>query len=223
MDKMHPVLFADLLGVSSHYTHIFYTWSAMALLLVISLALRGRLAMVPTGLQNVMEFIVGGLENFTVGIMGEKGRKVYPLLCGIFLYILSMNILGLLPGFEAPTANLNTNASMALVVFLYYNYVGIRSWGPKYIKHFMGPMLPLVPLMLPIEIVSHAARPLSLTLRLFGNIWGEEVVLMIFFAMAPIVATLPIYFLFSLAKFLQAFIFYMLTMMYIKEAMEHAH
>ena len=87
----------------------------------------------------------------------------------------------------------------------------------------MGPMLPLAPLMLPIELVSHAARPLSLTLRLFGNIRGEEIVILLFFLMAPIVATLPIYFLFLLAKTLQAFIFYMLTMIYLQGAMEHAH
>ena len=112
---------------------------------------------------------------------------------------------------------------MALFVFLYYNYVGLKTWGPRYIKHFMGPMLPLAPLMLPIELVSHTARPLSLTLRLFGNIWGEEIVLVLFFSMAPIVATIPIYFLFGLAKSMQAFIFFLLTMIYLNAAMDEAH
>ena len=131
--------------------------------------------------------------------------------------------MGLVPGFDAPTANMNTNAAMALFVFCYYNYVGLRNWGPGYIKHFMGPMLPLAPLMLPIEFVSHIARPVSLTLRLFGNIRGEEIVLLLFFSMAPIYATFPTYFLFLIAKTLQAFIFYMLTMIYLQGAMAHAH
>ncbi len=223
MGQMHPVLFSELFGIPEMYKHVFYTWTAMAVLFGIAFALRGRMKLVPTGLQNIVEVVIGGLEEFTVNTIGEKGRKVFPILCGIFLFILVQNLLGLVPGCDAPTANMNTNAAMALFVFLYYNFVGLRNWGPRYIKHFMGPMLPLAPLMLPIELVSHLARPLSLTLRLFGNIRGEELVLMLFFVMAPIAATLPTYFLFFIAKVLQAFIFYMLTMIYLQGAMEHAH
>ena len=223
IDQMHPVLFAQLLGVPMKFNPVFYTWCAMAILFILGLLLKGRCRLVPAGLQNVCEVIIGGLEEFTVTTVGEKGRKVFPLLCGIFLFILTQNLLGLIPGCDAPTANINTNAAMALFVFCYYNFVGLRAWGPGYIKHFMGPMLPIAPLMLPIELVSHCARPLSLTLRLFGNIRGEEIVLMLFFFMAPIAATLPTYFLFLLGKTLQAFIFYMLTMIYLQGAMEHAH
>jgi F-type H+-transporting ATPase subunit a len=223
VESMHPVLISDLLGISEAYKHIFYTWVGMAILFGIGFALRGKMKLIPTPVQNVLEVIVGGLEDFTVAMTGEKGRKFFPLLCGIFLYLLALNILGLVPGFDAPTANINTNLGMALFVFILYNLVGLRTWGPGYIKHFMGPMRPIAPLMLPIEFVSHCARPVSLTLRLFGNIRGEEVVLMLFFVLAPIVATLPIYFLFLLAKVLQAFIFYMLTMIYLQGAFEHAH
>lgn len=219
----HPVLLSSLLGIGEDYKHVFYTWVAMAILFAIGFLLRGKMKMVPRGLQNIFEVIIGGLEEFTVTTIGEKGRTVFPLLCGLFLFILFQNLLGLVPGCDAPTANLNTNAAMALFVFCYYNYVGLRNWGPGYIKHFMGPMLPLAPLMLPIELISHCARPLSLTLRLFGNIRGEEIVLLLFFSMAPIAATFPTYFLFLLAKSLQAFIFYMLTMIYLQGAMEHAH
>ncbi len=219
----HPVLLSTLLGIGEDYKHVFYTWCAMAILFAAGFLLRGRMKLVPRGLQNFFEVLVGGLEDFTVATIGEKGRRVFPLLCGIFLFILTQNILGLVPGCDAPTANLNTNAAMALFVFCYYNFVGLRAWGPGYIKHFMGPMLPLAPLMLPIELISHTARPLSLTLRLFGNIRGEEIVLLLFFSMAPIFATFPTYFLFLLAKVLQAFIFYMLTMIYLQGAMEHAH
>lgn len=223
MELQHPVLLSTLLGVPDEYKHIFYSWCAMAILFIAGWMLRGKMKMIPTGLQNFMEVLIGGLEEFTVGVVGEKGRTIFPLLGGIFLYIFTSNLLGLVPGCDAPTANINTNAAMALFVFCYYNFVGLRRWGPGYIKHFMGPMLPLAPLMLPIELVSHISRPLSLTLRLFGNIRGEEIVLLLFFSMAPVVATVPTYFLFFIAKSLQAFIFYMLTMIYLQGAMEHAH
>ena len=219
----HPVLLSTLFGFGEPYKHVFYTWCAMIFLFAVGFLLRGKMRMVPRGLQNVMEVIIGGLEEFTVKTIGEKGRAIFPILCVIFLFILTQNLLGLIPFFDAPTANINTNAAMALFVFLYYNYIGLRRWGPGYIKHFMGPMKLLAPLMLPIELVSHLARPISLTLRLFGNIRGEEIVLLLFFTMAPIIATFPIYFLFFIAKCLQAFIFYMLAMIYLQGAMEEAH
>lgn len=112
---------------------------------------------------------------------------------------------------------------MALFVFLYYNYQGLRRWRGHYIHHFMGPMPALAPFMMILEFISHLARPLSLTLRLFGNLRGEEIVMILFFIMAPLISTLPIYFLFLLGKVLQAFIFYMLAMIYLKGAMEPAH
>ena len=223
MQDLHPLLLSDILGVPEMYKHVFYTWCAMLILFGIGIALRSKMKLVPTGLQNVMETIIGGLEDFTVSTIGERGRKFFPLLGGIFLFVIVQNLLGLIPGCDAPTANINTDLAMALFVFLYYNYLGLKSWGPRYIKHFMGPMAPLVPLMLPIEVVSHLSRPLSLTFRLFGNIRGEEIVLALFFLLAPLVATLPIYFLFLLAKCMQAFIFYMLTMVYIQGALEEAH
>lgn len=223
MQDLHPLLLSDILGVPEMYKHVFYTWCAMLILFGIGIALRGKMKLIPTGLQNVMETIIGGLEDFTVSTIGERGRKYFPLLGGIFLFIIVQNLMGLIPGCDAPTANINTDLGMALFVFLYYNYLGLKSWGPRYIKHFMGPMAPLVPLMLPIEIVSHLSRPISLTFRLFGNIRGEEIVLALFFLLAPIVATLPIYFLFLLAKCLQAFIFYMLTMIYIQGSLDEAH
>jgi F-type H+-transporting ATPase subunit a len=123
----------------------------------------------------------------------------------------------------APTANLNTNAAMALCVFIFYNYIGLKEHKAIYITHFTGPVPLLAPIMLPIELLSHLARPLSLTVRLFGNIFGEELVLILFFFLLPIVATLPIYFLYSLADTIQAFIFFMLSMIYLKMSYEEAH
>ncbi|MDD4733064.1 MAG: F0F1 ATP synthase subunit A [Desulfovibrio sp.] len=204
-------------------THVWFTWLAMAILLIAGLMVRRKLTLVPGGLQNFFELVVGGLEDFVVANIGEKGRQFMPILVTIFLFVLTMNYLGLVPGCDAPTANINTNAAMAIFVFLYYNYVGIKTWKAGYIKHFLGPMPALAPLMLVLEIISHLARPLSLTLRLFGNIRGEEIVLVLLFVLAPLYSTLPMYFLFILAKSIQALIFFMLTMIYLKGAVEHAH
>ena len=216
--KLNDVFHAQVID-----SNVIYAWFAMVLLIILGTLATRKLAMVPSGLQNFFEVVVGGLESFVVENIGEKGRKVYPFLCALFLFIITGNLIGLVPGLDSPTNNVNTNAAMALTVFAYYNFWGIRMWGAGYIKHFMGPFWWLVPLMLPIEIISHLARPLSLTLRLFGNIRGEEIVLVLLFALAPVVGTFPMYFLFSLADCIQAFVFFMLALIYLKGSLEHAH
>ncbi len=218
----HPILLSEVLGIAEAHKHIFYTWMAIIVIAALGFCVR-KTKLVPTGMQNVLESLIGGLEDYTVLTIGEQGRSVYPYLGGIFIFIVVQNLLGLIPACDAPTANINTTAAMAITTFIYYHWVGIKTWGFKYINHFLGPMLPLAPLMLILEIISHCARPLSLTLRLFGNIRGEEIVLVMFFAIAPVATTLPVYALFLLAKVLQGFIFYMLTMLYLKGSLEHAH
>lgn len=226
-----PVLLSELVhldkvmiaGQTVEFRHIFYTWVAMLILFVLGAIVRGQLSLIPGRLQSIFETLIGGLEDFTVTNIGEEGRKFYPVLIGLFLFILVQNLLGLIPACDAPTANINTNVGMALFVFVFYNFEGIRRWQGHYIHHFMGPMLPLAPFMIILEFISHLARPLSLTLRLFGNLRGEEIVMLLFFLMAPLISTLPIYFLFLLGKVLQAFIFYMLAMIYLKGALEPAH
>lgn len=222
----HPLLIIPELAhaVGLHVPdHVLFTWFIMLVIILMSLAATRKIAMVPSGLQNFFETIIGGLENFVVANIGEKGRKVFPILVVLFIYIWFMNISGLIPGFDAPTANINTNAAMAMFVFLYYNYWGFREHGLGYVKHFMGPIIFLAPLMFVLEVISHCARPLSLTLRLFGNIRGEEITLVILFTLAPVVSTIPMYFLFGLAKTIQAFIFFILAMIYLKGSLEHAH
>lgn len=219
--QMVPVLLHE---IGFHVpAHIFFTWVIMGLLIWCGFSVQRKLSMVPGGMQNFFEVIIGGLEDFVVANVGEEGRKVFPILATIFLFVWFNNLVGLVPGCDAATANINTNAAVAVIVFIYYNYWGIREHGAGYIKHFMGPILALSPLMIIIEIFSHLARPLSLTLRLFGNIRGEEIVLILLFQLAPVVATLPMYFLFGLGKTIQAFIFFMLTMIYLKGSLEHAH
>ncbi len=224
----HPVLISTFLhmdeitigGQVVEFKHVFYSWVCMAILFTVAYFLRKRLTIVPGKLQNFFEAIIGTIEDFVCTTMGEVGRKYVPLLAGIFIYIFSMNIMGLIPGFDAPTANLNTTVCMAVFVLLFYNYVGLARWKTHYIHHFTGPSKWLIPLMFPLEVVSHLSRPVSLSLRLFGNIRGEEIVMVLFFVMAPILGTIPIYALFLLGKSMQAFVFFMLTMVYIKGAIE---
>lgn len=207
-------------GQVIEFKHVFYSWLCMAILFTVAYFLRKRLTMVPGRTQNVFEALIGTIEEFVCTTMGEVGRKYVPLLAGMFIYIFSMNLMGLIPGLDAPTANLNTTVCMAVFVLLFYNYVGIARWKAHYINHFLGPSKWLIPLMFPLELVSHLSRPVSLSLRLFGNIRGEEIVMILFFVMAPILGTLPIYCLFLLGKTMQAFVFFMLTMVYIKGAIE---
>ena len=224
----HPVLLSTFCnmdeivinGQTLEFKHVFYSWVCIALLVVVSLIVRRRLKMVPSGMQNFFETLIDTIENFVCTTMGEAGRKYVGLLAGIFIYIFGMNLMGLVPGFDAPTANLNTTVCMAVFVLLFYNAVGLARWKFHYIHHFTGPSKALIPLMFPLEIVSHLSRPVSLSLRLFGNIRGEEIVMVLFFIMAPILGTIPIYALFLLGKTMQAFVFFMLTMFYIKGAIE---
>ncbi len=224
LEKVMDVLgLVDEAGHSLIPNHVLYTWLVMLILIVLGWLGTRRLSLVPKGVQNFLEVLIGGIEDFVVENMGERGRVVFPLLMCLFMFILFANFIGLLPGCIAPTANLNTNAAMAISVFIFYNLIGIKQHGVKYIKHFTGPIPWLAPLMLPIEFLSHLARPLSLTVRLFGNIFGEELVLLLFFFLLPVIATLPIYFLYMMADTIQAFIFFMLSMIYLKMAYEEAH
>ena len=155
--------------------------------------------------------------------MGPEGRPFFPLIATLGLYILTSNLLGLIPGFESPTSNLNTTASMALVVFVTTHVVGIRMHGLKYVKHFLGPIWWLAPLMLVLELISHFARIISLSVRLFGNIMGEDKVLAVVVLLVPFLVPLPVFVLMIFTSFIQTIVFMLLAMMYIAGAMAEAH
>jgi F-type H+-transporting ATPase subunit a len=223
----HPILFLDVLTgmLGLHIPpHVTYSWLVMALLVGLGYMTTKSIAVVPAGGQNFFELLIGGLEEFMVDITGEEGRAFFPFIATLFVYILVCNLLGLLPGFFSPTANVNTTLSMALCTFVYTHYLGVRYHGVKYIKHFLGPVPALAPLFLPIEIIGHLARILSLTLRLFGNIMGEDLVLAILLMLAgSFLAPLPMMFLAVFTSVVQAFIFALLSIMYFTGSMEHAH
>jgi len=227
----HPIFFitklfeAVGLGHFAHsYPHVTYTWLIMSLLIVFSLLAVRSVKMIPEGGQNFFEVVVSGIENFQVEVMGEHGRSVFPLIATLGLFIFLSNVMGLIPGFYSPTASINTTLSCALIVFCTTHIIGIKVHGFKYIKQFLGPIWWMAPLMLPIEIIGHLSRILSLTLRLFGNIMGEDLVLAILLLLAgKFLAPLPMMFLAIFTSFVQAFIFALLSMMYISAAMEEAH
>mgnify|MGYP001072368047 CR=1 FL=1 len=223
----HPILFLDLLlgKFGLHIPpHVTYAWLIMGLLVLLGVMASKRVALVPAGAQNVMELFVSGLEEFMVDITGEEGRAFFPYIGTAFIFILVCNLIGLIPGFFSPTANINTTLAFALCTFVYTHYLGIKFHGAKYIKHFLGPIPWLAPLFFPIEIIGHLARVLSLTLRLFGNIMGEDTVLIILIFLAgKFLAPLPMMFLAIFTSLVQAFVFTLLSMMYFAGAMEHAH
>jgi F-type H+-transporting ATPase subunit a len=132
-------------------------------------------------------------------------------------------MIGIIPGFHSPTASLNTTAAMAMVVFVLTHIIGVKTHGFKYIKSFMGPVWWLTPLFIPVEIISHLSRPLSLSVRLFGNIRGEDLVFFILLILVPYLIPLPILLLMILTSVLQTFVFVLLTMLYISGALEEAH
>ena len=199
----------------------------IGIIFLISRMATRKLQLVPTGSQNVMEAFVGGIVSMGSDTMGEKNARIYmPLIGSLALVIFVSNMIGVIPGFEAPTSNINFTASLAIIVFVYYNYLGIKKNGfVNYFKHFMGPMPILAPLMFPIEIISHLSRIISLSFRLFGSIRGDDMFLMVLLMLVPWILPLPGFFLLTAFGFLQAFIFSILTYVYIAGSimMEEEH
>ncbi len=213
------------LGHFAHtYPHVIYSWVVMAILIIFGFLAGKSVSMIPTKLQNFFEVLVSGIEEFMVDVTGEEGRWLFPLAATVFIYIFVSNLVGLVPGFYPPTASLNTTLSCALVVVIFTHIIGVMYHGPAYVKHFMGPVWWMVPIIMPIELIGHLARILSLSFRLFGNMMGHELVLGILFLLAgAFFAPLPIMVLGIFVALVQAFVFFLLSIMYFTGAMEHAH
>jgi F-type H+-transporting ATPase subunit a len=222
---LNEILTALGLGHFAHkYTHVIHSWFVMLILIAGGIILTRGVQLLPRKGQNFLEVVIDGLENFMIGITGPEGRFFFPFIATIFLYVLVCNLIGLVPGFFSPTANLNTTLSMALCTFVVTHIIGVKFHGAKYIKHFLGPVWWLAPLMFPIELIGHLARIMSLSIRLFGNIFGKETVLGILFMLAGLyLAPLPILFLGILVSFIQALVFTLLSIIYFVGAMEEAH
>ncbi|GAB4262445.1 MAG: F0F1 ATP synthase subunit A [Deferrisomatales bacterium] len=181
--------------------------------------------LVPDGkltVRNLLELMVQGILGIMHDSMGPVAPRFLFLIGALAFFILFSNLSGLVPGFVPPTDNLNTTAACALVVFFATHYYGFKEHGVAYLKHFVGPFWWLAWLMVPIEIISHLARPMSLSLRLFGNIMGDHKVGAIFFMLAPLAVPVFTMVLGLFVSFVQTFVFMLLSMVYISGAIEHA-
>lgn len=197
--------------------HIIMAFFVAAVLAGFSLWYKSKISVENPGkLQLLLETIVGALKDMLIDNVGTKGRPFLGLVGTLGLFILACNWIGLVPFFASPTVNLNFPVGCALVAFLYYNYQGIRVQGAgNYLKHFLGPLPVLAPLMLPIELISHFSRIVSLSLRLFGNIFGEELVIAALAFMVAWIVPVPMMLFGVFGGLLQAFVFIMLTMVYL--------
>jgi F-type H+-transporting ATPase subunit a len=229
--------------------HTFF--ALVSALFVLLFAWRGRAALAraqdPTipasdlGARNIAELLVGLVVSQSDAVIGRQGRKFVPYLGTFFIYILFSNLLGLLPGFSPPTSNLNTTVALALISFVGYNVIGFKEMGTGYLKHFVGPMtglpaqsflgkLAFVPLLLlsvafffVLEFVSHLFRPVSLALRLFGNMMGDHIVIEVFMDLTKLIVPVIFYALGTLVSIIQAAVFMLLSMIYVSLAISHGH
>jgi F-type H+-transporting ATPase subunit a len=248
----HPFMWYDLLPFALKLLpqHTFTALLIMVLLVVLAYPARRALLkssdpVIPDqnfSLRNIFELLVTLMVALSDSIIGKKGRKYVPLFGSFFIFILTANLFGLLPGFSPPTSNINTTLGLALVSFCAYHYFGVREHGLSYIKQFVGPMtsvpssskkilsLLFVPILIisilffsVLESISHLVRPVSLSLRLFGNMFGDHLVLEIFTDLTHVVFPVVFYVFGALVSLIQAFVFTLLSMIYVAMAVSHQH
>jgi F-type H+-transporting ATPase subunit a len=197
-------------------------WTVLSVLVRRSLSVEN-----PGRLQILLEDGVAALQGMLRDHIGLEGPRYLGIVATIFVFILSANLMGLIPGLKSPTTNINVTLGCALTVFVYYHLQGVRAQGiGAYLKHFVAPPgspLFIAPIMLPIEIISHLSRVLSLSIRLFGNMFGEDLVILILFSIVPFLVPLPMMFLGIITATLQAFIFALLTTIYLGGAVATEH
>ncbi|MGD9577311.1 MAG: F0F1 ATP synthase subunit A [Syntrophorhabdus sp.] len=171
--------------------------------------------------RNFVELLIEGLSKLIADSMGPRGKEFILIIGTLAFFILFNNLSGLIPGFLPATDNVNTTFACSLTVFVMTHYYGFREHGIKYLKQFVGPMWALAPLMIPIELIGHLARPLSLGLRLFANIMGDHLALSIIFGLVPLLVPLPILFLGLFVAVVQTLVFTLLSMAYFSGAISH--
>lgn len=249
---VHPFTWYNLLPEGLQHMigdHTFFALIAALLVLMFAFAARSALAKaqdpaIPAGevgTRNIAELLIQLVVAQSDQIIGKQGRKYVPFFATFFIFILLSNLLGLLPGFLPPTGNLNTTLGLAICAFVGYNVIGVREQGGAYFKHFIGPMtglpaksvagkLAFVPLLLIsaifffiLEVFSHGFRPVSLSLRLFGNMMGDHEVIGAFINLTKVVVPVAFYFMGTLVSVIQAFVFTLLSMIYVALAISHGH
>ena len=224
-------LTAFLPGVGEEHAHVATATIVAGALIATGFAARASLgtgdtAVIPAdrfSIRGAFELLTEFIRGLCDTVIGEEGRDFIPLFCSVFLFALVNNLMGVVPGMEPATENLNTTLAMGVFIFLYYNFHGLRSNGIGYLKHFMGPILWLAPFMFIIEVISHLVRPVSLGLRLANVMRGDHTVVGIFLDLIPIGLPVPFYLLGIFICFVQAFVFTLLSMVYVAMAVAHEH
>ncbi len=212
------------MSVIERYDHLFNATLAALITLVTCFLVSRKLARIPGPLQQVFEFIVGGVQGMIDDNIHHHGEKYLPLIGTLALFVFLNNFFGLIPGLNPATSNWNVTLGCALVVFGYYNFHGMKEQGiGKYWAHFAGPVLFLAPLMFPLEILGLLSRILSHSLRLFGNLAGEHIVAGIFFGMMPLLLPVPLMVMGLFFGLIQTFVFVMLATIYLSGAVSHDH
>lgn len=208
-------------------SHLVPDYIVMSLIVVVVMGLvfglaSRKLSLVPSKRQTVLELIVGLFEGLIMDTIGEQGKKYLPVIGSVGIFVFSSNMLGLIPGLMSPTSKLNVTLGCALVVFTYYHWQGMKAQGIfKYLKTFAGPIPAIAPLMLPIELISHFSRPVSLSLRLFGNIFAEDLLILIMASIIPFFLPLPFMAIAIFTSLIQSFVFVLLSCIYIAGAVSH--
>lgn len=218
-------------GVGHEFAHVATAGIVTGGLVVASFAAKkalgkGEAAVIPAdrfSVKGFFEMITEFIAGLCDMVIGEGGRKYLPMFASFFVFVLINNLVGVVPGMTPATENLNTTLAMGLFVFITYNLFGLKENGVHYLKHFLGPVLWLGPLMLIIELISHVVRPVSLGLRLANVLKGDHTVVGIFLDLVPLVLPIPFYMLGMFVAFVQAFVFTLLSMVYVALATAHDH
>lgn len=228
----HPYTWTYALGMAPDSDWKYFAIGCFVMGLLLLLALRARAAInadpaaavVPDqalSARGVFELLAEGIGGLAESVIGHHSERYVPLLCSFFVYILACNFIGLIPGFTPPTSDFNITFALGTVSFLAFNYYGVKAQGIGYLKHFAGPIWWLAVLMVPLELIGAFVRPFSLGLRLFGNLFGDHLVLEIFTELTKAVVPVVFYLLGTLVTVIQAFVFTLLSMIYIALAVSH--
>ncbi len=219
-------------GVGHDYAHVATLGIATVATVGIGLAARaslgtGEVAVLPASkfsLRGIMEALTETISGLAEMVIGEHGKHYVPFFTSVFFFVVFNNLIGMLPGMTPATENINTTFGFGILMFLFYNFQGVKENGIfAYLKHFMGPVMLLAPLMFVIELVSHMVRPFSLGLRLANVMMGDHTVLSVFLDLAPIGVPIPFYMMGLFVCFVQAFVFTLLSMVYVAFAIAHDH
>lgn len=217
--------------VGHDYAHVVTAAAVSGVVIALGLTARaslgtGELAVVPASrfsVRGIFEFFTEFIVGLVDMVIGKHGRKYIPLFGSIFVFVFFNNLAGTIPGFVPATENINTTFALGMFTFICYNFLGLKENGWHYLKHFLGPVLLLAPLILPIELISHLVRPFSLGLRLANVMMGDHTVVGIFLNLFPVGLPIPFYLLGLFVCFVQAFVFTLLSMVYVSLATAHDH